>query len=740
MKSFCRAAIASAVLAVACGPANPSAARQAKSLSPTALPPVGDAPYELADDGDLAEYRALYNALAEADPRRLTMRRELASEYARRIERALTDPERRYLAHRALLELLGLWSAVELARAGDHTEPLASQLRPYIGAAKNLRESFARSGGDRETTAALFFLALADPANQAIYLAEVDDIFAHADALSVAQYGAGAEHSRPIHILEEIVAAAPIGAAVDRLVAVYVTRQAAFDALFRRGGASPHLIRAHGDGVFRTSWHVVRVLASAHRLDEAVAAIQHLSGLGVSPHLRRRVERALAADATAGDWLALATVYADEVERKEAKKDRQDKLEASLAICRQGALRLAQNADLLVAAGKAARQLEQIPLAIELFEQALERDAQKRDAAEELAQLYHLRVGALAFRDRPLAAKKQLDRLEAFHAEAAERWPGAPLESDLAEAYAAMGRGMTGLGRLDEAERYLKKSFARRATVAALEQLGQIAFKQDRFKTAIGHFERALALPVKTPLDMYNQAKIARLAGDAYHALGKADRAAQKWNHAMSTWLKLDGTVELPAAFKGEMLVELGKMRWTLGDFDEAMTTFETAVDVDSDGADTHASVVSFLIVRGEYSRALDAYHRALGSHEIADYTKVYMSLWVLAEAQRTGQRSDPLAHDYLASRDGRLWYHELARFATGQTDLDELRKRATTRGRRAEFLYYSAVLDSDNKKPATIRKLLRGVLATDMVLFYEYEMAKYWLAEGFSPRRRAVR
>ncbi|MEM9492473.1 MAG: hypothetical protein AAGC55_25220, partial [Myxococcota bacterium] len=66
-------------------------------------------------------------------------------------------------------------------------------------------------------------------------------------------------------------------------------------------------------------------------------------------------------------------------------------------------------------------------------------------------------------------------------------------------------------------------------------------------------------------------------------------------------------------------------------------------------------------------------------------------------------------------------------------------RLRATTRGRRAELLYYSAVLGGDYKR-AEIRDLLRGVVATDMVLFYEYDMAKYWLDKGFAPGKRAAR
>src|SRR5690606_11290652 len=115
---------------------------------------------------------------------------------------------------------------------------------------------------------------------------------------------------------------------------------------------------------------------------------------------------------------------------------------------------------------------------------------------------------------------------------------------------------------------------------------------------------------------------------------------------------------------------------WALGDRDTALRAFEAAVDVDEDGEDTHTSVVSFLITRGDYERALDAYHRALGNYEISDYAKVYMSLWVLAEARRRGEAPDPLAEEFLAGREGALWYDDLARYATGRIARSALEDR----------------------------------------------------------------
>jgi hypothetical protein len=166
----------------------------------------------------------------------------------------------------------------------------------------------------------------------------------------------------------------------------------------------------------------------------------------------------------------------------------------------------------------------------------------------------------------------------------------------------------------------------------------------------------------------------------------------------------------------------------------------EKAIDIDSDGADTHIQVVAFLVTQGEYARALDAYHRAVIADRIGDYHKVYMSLWLLGEARRLGVAPDPLAVEYLGERDGGLWHDELARLATGRVGVAELAGRAHSRARKAELAYYTAALGAGEagggRPPAEIRALLEHVVATDMVLFFEYDMARRWLAGLPAPAR----
>jgi tetratricopeptide (TPR) repeat protein len=690
--------------------------------------PSKDAPLELAYDQDLEDARDRYEALAPGAAAREELRRALGDEYSRRIRSALGDAEHSYVAHEMLMHLASLWTASELASG-------APGMDAYLADARAVRNAFARAGADLEAAAALYFLDAADPAvrsgDENPYQEELEEIFTYGNELAVARFGDGAEHARPIEILEDVVDWLPSPAVVEGLVARVRERQTALLTHFRDKGPSADLIRAHGAGVFRASYTIVRALARGGQLDQAPAALANFESLGSDAELAEKVSRAVAPEGTAEHWLALAKVF-------EHEDPEQADPGASLRILVEGARRLPERAELRYAAAGVARELDREAQAIALYEQGME-IAPARDAAEALAELYRVRVATLALAERPHAAKTALAGLEKFHAEAAKRWPKEPLSADLAQAYAAMARGMVGLGELAMAREYLEKSQAKRRNHEALELLGTIALKQDQFARASAYFEEALGMPAKEIYAQFERARVLRLAGDALAGLGKRDEASKRWQESIEAWMTLAQGVELPPRFQGELLIETAKANWALGDEDTAVRAFETAVDVDADGEDTHTSVVSFLITRGDYQRALDTFHRALGNHAISDYAKVYMSLWMLAEARLRGQHADPLALAFLRTRAGTLWYDELARYATGRAGLAALEDRANTRGRRAELWYYEAVLGEPGGERA-VRALLERVVKTDMVLFFEYDMAKYWLTEGTDRLSRAAR
>ncbi len=732
------AVLAGAVATSGCARAGASGAQ---ATSPEVALARGDAPYELADDQDLAAERDRYAAQLVRGEDDHALRRALADEYARRLRAALADPERHYQAYEMLMEIASLWTPAALATG-------APGMDAYADEAEAVFTQFARAGGDLEAAAALYFLdaagAAGGTADQAAGAAgaahgvavdsELELIFAYGEALAAAQHGPVAAHARPIEILSEVARHLPSRRVVDELTTRLRQRQQAISTAWNDNRRTASILHAHGRSLFRSARTMIATLARAERMDEGLALLADFDGLGPDQDAASAARRALAADADLAHWLALVTWFRDQRSRDDGESE--DYRDEALHIALAGNRRFPNDPRLLATAGELARSLERPQQAIALYELAMAIEP-TRAVAEELAELYGLRVATLAFSERPVAARAALERLEGFHARANERWPERPLEADLAAAYAAMGRGLVGLGELEAAQGYLERSLGRRVNTDALVLLGTIALRQDQFDDASKRFEEALAQPAEDVAERYQRALTLRLAGEALTGAGATQKGRQRWLDAVDIWLELS-RYELPERFRGELYVEMGKLQWLLDARDIAVRSFEVAVDVDSDGDDTQTSTVSFLITRGDYERALDTYHRALGNHAISNYAKVYMSLWMLAEARRRSTDPDALALAFLRGRDGPLWYDDLARFATGRATIDALEARAVTRGRRAELRYYTAVL-GEARDEAELRRLLGQVLATGMVLFFEYEMAKYWLNEGWGRAQGAA-
>jgi tetratricopeptide (TPR) repeat protein len=732
--------LAVAAALAACGPSARGAA-PIPVAEPLPVPAQPDAALDLRNEQDLTTVRREYDLLAPDSAERATERGRLAAEYRRRIARDLAADDRA-AAYFAFRELLALWSPAELA--GDHAA-LAASLGAFVPDIERLRAHFARRGGDVEVATAVAALIALEPERRAGHEEELDAIFGYADDLTVARYGEGAQRRRPIEILEQVVQVLPTPYVVGRLTALYQQRAAAMSALIRRGGPDLRLLQADGDGdgVVRTTLHIIRIHARAGRLREAAAAIQPIRGLGDDERARTTLETALSPAATAGTWLDLSLLLIDTSLRR-------PDVDAAIAVAEEGMRRfpadprLALLAALLAAdggrggdAGGRGHRNNHLPLAIHYAERALLLAPDDRDVADHLAGFYDLQLRLTALGERPNAARALLVKLEQFHARARERWPDRPLEHDLVDVYATMGRGLLGQGQIADARRFLERSIAGRPTVDALECLGTLHLKQDRFGLAAAQFARAVALPGGDSTDRMTRARMRRLLGEAHWGADDRGRARAEWQSAMREWHAIDSEFALPRQHESEMRIERGKILWALDNRDEALAELDAAITADPENASTHADIVSFLIVRGEYAEAVDAYHRALGSSQIGPDHKVYMSLWIVAEARRAVRPDDPAALDYLAQRPGTEWYDELARLALGRVDGQTLERRATTRARRAELLYYRAVLTMADRRPEAVR-LLRGVIASGMLLFFEYDMAKYLLAHDPAEPRAA--
>ena len=167
-----------------------------------------------------------------------------------------------------------------------------------------------------------------------------------------------------------------------------------------------------------------------------------------------------------------------------------------------------------------------------------------------------------------------------------------------------------------------------------------------------------------------------------------------------------------------------------LGSSDKAVDLALEATELAPEVGTTTVDTVAFLLEVGKPEDAIDAAHRGIGSPELGELDKVYVSLWVLADEHRRGEAPDRQCFEFLASRHGDLWYELLAEAATGHLEWSALAAAATTAPRQAELAFYGASLqlDPSSRDPAVVRKLLERSVAGHLLLDAEYDLARQYL------------
>ena len=182
----------------------------------------------------------------------------------------------------------------------------------------------------------------------------------------------------------------------------------------------------------------------------------------------------------------------------------------------------------------------------------------------------------------------------------------------------------------------------------------------------------------------------------------------------------------LPRPIVAERLLAVGRALWWLGDPDKAVDSVMQAVEADPKSVGIGPTAVAFLLEVGRPGEATDAFHRVLGEAEIGELYKVYMALWLEGDAHRRGAAPDRIAHEYLASRHGDVWYELLAEAATGRLDYAQLAAAATTGPRKGELAFYTATLAL---APGDPKKLLAQVVDAHLVMDAEYDLARVYLS-----------
>jgi tetratricopeptide (TPR) repeat protein len=713
-------AVASSALA-ACGPPSQGGTtpQNGPSEALAGLPPRQDPPLALDDDDDLRRARDLYGLMPVEGPERAARRAELWKAYEAQmvVAEARNDVAGTY---EAFADAMEMWTPEELA---DESKPGVG-LQAVLPTADRLYNFFSKAGADEETVAALAVVRAAAPDRGQQVETAWTAIAGYADDLEIARFGPGAERARPIRILEGVTAHVASPWACRLLAGLYLDRQAARVAGL--GKNDERMEGAHGPGIRFPMFNLIRAYARMGKFEQVPPILDGLAGqIGDDEQLRSVVK-----DALAGKQVEFFVVFADQFSRGEA--DTRD-LTTARRLCESARRLHPRSAEPERCLGMVSVRGNLVYQGIKHIETALKRAPADQELAALLINLLNFSLGEYLQGERLNLAKTELARIEALHADVAKRWPGKPIDPGIDATWTTYGRGLYALGEIDESLGWLKKAHATKPNAEAIELIALIELKRGKWKDAARDFEAAAALPRETPLEKrIDEARLLRLAAEAREGAGDKPGAVAWYRAALEKWDVVLGS-GLTERQRTTALVERGRLLWALELRADALRSFEAAIDAagESGDAQVYSDVIAFLFPRGEYEAALDAYHRALARTGVTEYFKIYCSLWIAGAARQLGRDPDPLAMEFLGSRVGTRWYHDLARFAGGKLSWDELFAKANTRGKRAEAFFYQGMNRYAANDRAGGDRLMRLVIATDMLGFFEYDMAAYFLAEA---------
>ena len=544
--------------------------------------------------------------------------------------------------------------------------------------------------------------------------------------------GEAHRYGKLIESLEGAVRLWPAPLVVDKLGELYMLRHEALLKAIRKGahGGAAEMIEGQEPNATHTAYNLARLylrVRHPERAEEAVAKVADQPG--DDPLLRGLIKRFRNAS-EAKDVIDLAKYF--------IREDPGDR-EVAMRVCMAGVQKFPKAPEPRICAAEMAvsTMTARAPLAIKLLAEAVKLSPTDRSAAETLVKLRFLRLQAKLGEEKAKvdAALPEAEDLAKFIEEEEQKVGGKPFEPSVGDVWLEIGQGYYNAGAAKEAEEYLKKAVEKRPSWKAWQYLGLIRLKHRQYDDALAMFDKGLAAPTRALQEAIDlRAQVLRDKADALDRTGKTGDAKSARETALEAWTQLLALVQTPND-AARIQLERGKLMYELGQKRDSIDAFEKAIDFAPQRPETYADVIAFLVPRGHLNEALDAYHRALGRADVTDYVKVYASLWVIDLAEREKEQPDPLAETYLRTVDGNRWFNELARWRSGRMSWQELIGKADTPGKQAEAYFYQAQRLLSGGKEDEARELWKKVLSTDMMAFFEFEMADYYLRKG-APRK----
>ncbi|HLK92236.1 MAG TPA: BTAD domain-containing putative transcriptional regulator [Polyangia bacterium] len=727
-------------------------------------------------EDDFLEARLVFQALPLASPQRVALRAKLLhylldpvlvlkADDIRRETRELESDDVYDTVFASLRDALGLFDPSELWTTPARLTP--EEARLIQPAAELTLTLFSPRGGDQQAVLALAVLATLSPGDPQ-WAQRLDQVVSWTEEESNFDEGGGLHRGgSAVDALESALGDWPAPAVVQRLDALYLARQKKLSTALRHPPtgdsarrALGELLLAHGDEMQRAVTSMAGAYLRAGRIADAAARTSAMAGGdGDDPELRGLLTAAARHDAASADYLALARRFLPRVDFLGGTASDSPDPVVAFRVLEAGLAAHPSDPELLVLSAHVSRLLSSYFLAIRRLEEAqavLDANPAAKDLvgkiSAELIELYFVRLRLRLDPERDTPAYAEADDLKRRFEEARRRFAGTELKVRDADIDFELARSYVNAGLIDRAEPlFLRARDEGEPTAEVTVELANLALKRGDPARATRIVREGIdALRAKgaaqdTIGSVEGRARLDRLLGDTFDAVGDRDAASAAWRGSLIGWerLMIEHLRRKNVTEAAEATVEVGKLLYLLGRRGEALQRFDDAIEADDDRDQSYIDIVAFLVQAGETDAALSVYHRGLArpGRAVSEYVKIYTSLWVLDLTRRTNKVGDPKAEAYLRTLDerhgelrphrGAAWSRLLGRYAVGKIPYEQALQAANTTGKRAEIYFYEAMRRLEEGKSDDAHQLWQKVLETQMFSFFEFEMASRYLRTG---------
>ncbi len=304
-------------------------------------------------------------------------------------------------------------------------------------------------------------------------------------------------------------------------------------------------------------------------------------------------------------------------------------------------------------------------------------------------------------------------------------WPDTPPSVAPAALYLLFGMLDMNAGDVTEARARFELSLAEEPTPDVLLQLGLLEARLGNFEASTRHLKAAVKLSEEDPsLNPGKRAEFVEQLADIQRRSVGMEGAKSTYERALSLWTEAGDGLTGPGL--AMFYVRRGIIFDRLANASSARREFQSAMDAAPGWREPYASLLAHLLVSsGDVQLASYVFRQANRKLTLEPEWKVYFGLWVKNLAEMRDEPVPSGLGDMLRElAKGPGWWAKLADFAAGGLSGADLIAAAQTRGEKAEACFYVALAKLQAGERGSATALLKQVIETNMVSYYEFVMA----------------